>query len=264
MPSTREIAIVTGASGGIGSAICRRLAADGYAIVGQYRSDAAAAQSLKASLEQRGAACDLVRADLAEPQGVESVVAHVRRLIERDPHARIRVLVNNAGILLGPSLQDATHDTFDRYVAVNLRAPFFLVQGLADLMDRGAGVVNISSASAHIASAGDLVYAMTKSGLESLTKNMALALAPRGIRVNAVVPGFTDNGHPAFSDEAARAYMGGLSALGGVASPEDVAAAVAFLVSDASARTTGSLLDVTGGMTLNPRPHGGASVKDVL
>jgi len=264
MSSTREIAVVTGASGAIGSAICRRLAADGYAVVAQYRNRAEAAEALKTSLDDAGAPCDLFRADLATPDGVESFVAHVRRLTEQDPPAGIRTLVNNAGKLLGPSLQDATPDAFDQYVAVNLRAPFFLAQGLTPLMHPGGSVVNISSASAHIASAGDLVYAMTKAGLESLTKNLGGARAPPGSRVNAVVPGFTDNGHPAFSDDTARAYMGGLSALGGVAAPEDVAAAVGFLVSDASARTTGSLLDVTGGMTLSPRPHTAGSVKDLL
>lgn len=264
MSSVRETVVVTGASGGIGSAICRRLAADGYGVIAQYRSRADAAQALRASLEEQGVPCDLVGADLATTDGVESLVTHVRLRTEREPGIRIRALVNNAGRLLGPSLPDATPDSFDRFVAVNLRAPFFLTQGLAPLMGPGGSVVNISSASAHIASAGDLVYAMTKSGLESLTKNLALALAPAGIRVNAVLPGFTDNGHPAFSDEAARAYMGGLSALGGVAAPEDVADAVAFVVSDAASRTTGSLLDVTGGMTLSPRPHAAGSVKDVL
>ncbi len=148
---------------------------------------------------------------------------------------------------------------------LNVRAPLLLSQALLPLMMTGGSIVNVSSASAHISSPGNLLYAMSKTAVESMTRNLAVAVAQRGVRVNAVVPGYTDNGHPAFSDPDAMSYMSSLSALGGVAAPQDIAEAVALLLTDASRRTTGSLLDVTGGMSLSPRAQRGAqSVRDVL
>lgn len=257
---TDKLAVVTGASGGIGSEIARTLVADGFFVMAQYRSNPQKSGPL---VDGSGGRSELVQADLASMDGIAALVDAVRdRALTSG--MRVAALVNNAGRLLGPSFAEATTDTFDEYVAINTKAPFFPTQMLSQDMPSGASVVNISSASAHIASAGDIVYAMTKTALESLTRNMAEALAPRGIRVNAVVPGFTDNGHPAFADDRALAYMSSLSALGGVAAPSAVADAVSFLVSEKSYRTTGAILDVTGGMTLHPRPHREASVRDLL
>lgn len=260
---TGKLAVVTGASGGIGTEIARTLGAEGFYVVGQYRSRSSAALSLKKTLDETGSGAEMVEADLSLPSGIAELVRAVRRR-SSESSLQVALLVNNAARLLGPSFTDATPESFDEFVAVNTKAPFFLTQLLSRDMVAGAAVVNISSASAHIASAGDIVYAMTKSALESLTRNMAEALAPRGIRVNAVMPGFTDNGHPAFSDERALAYMSSLSALGGVSTTSAIADAVSFLGSDRAARTTGAVLDVTGGMTLHPRPHREGSVRDLL
>lgn len=254
---TDKLAVVTGASGGIGAEIARTLISDGFFVIAQYRSNPQKVGALA------GERCELVQADLASMDGIIALVDTVRNRASASG-MQVAALVNNAGKLLGPSYANATSDTFDEYVAINTKAPFFLTQMLSQDMASGASVVNISSASAHIASAGDIVYAMTKTALESLTRNMAEALAPRGIRVNAVIPGFTDNGHPAFADDHALAYMSSLSALGGVAAPSAVADAVSFLVAEKSYRTTGSTLDVTGGMTLHPRPHREGSVRDLL
>lgn len=259
----QKLAVVTGASGGIGAAICQQLANDGFDIVAQYRTGKDRATQLANAVAATGRACYPVRADLARSDGVDSLIRNVDDIVGATEGLTLQALVNNAAILLGPSFEEATPDEFDRYVAINLRAPFFLARGLVSMMQRGASIVNVSSASAHIASAGDLVYAMTKAGLESLTRNVALSVAERGIRVNAVIPGFTDNGNAAFADHRTRAYMSSLSALGDVSEPVDVARAVSFLVSDQSRRTTGATLDVSGGMTLSPRPHAG-SVRELL
>ncbi len=257
------LAVVTGATGGIGSEIAKTLAADGFYVIAQYRHSRDAAAQVQSDIVERAGRCDLVEADLATTEGLEALVDAVRSRTGA-LELPVAALVNNAARMLGPSFSQATPDLFDEFVNVNTKAPFFLAQSLSTGMRPGGSIVNISSASAHIASAGDIVYAMTKAALESLTKNMAEALAPRGIRVNAVVPGFTDNGHPAFTDDRATAYMGSLSMLGGVAKPAAVADAVSFLVSDKSYRTTGAMLDVTGGMTLHPRPNRHASVRDLL
>lgn len=258
-----KLAVVTGATGGIGAQIVKTLAEDGFYVIAQYRQRREAAQALRSSVIGGSGRCDLIETDLVTTAGVEALVEAVR-LRAATTGLPVVALVNNAAKMLGPSFSEATPDSFDEFMSINTKAPFFLAQSLSADMPPGGSIVNISSASAHISSAGDIVYAMTKAALESLTKNMAEALAPRGIRVNAVVPGFTDNGHPAFEDPRTVAYMSSLSMLGGIAAPAAVADAVSFLVSAKSYRTTGAMLDVTGGMTLHPRPHRKASIQDLL
>jgi len=247
------LAVVTGATGGIGAAVCRTLYAAGYAIVAQYRGNHDKARDLADSLGGLGRHCHLVTADLATDEGVDRVVAFVDEVLEQHPSYSLRALVNNAAKLLGPSFMDATPAQFDEYFSLNAKAPFFLAQQLTTRMPPGGGIVNVSSASAHFSSPGDIVYAMSKATIESLTKNMAEAVAARGLRVNTVVPGFTDNGHPAFRDTQIREYMSSFAVLGDIAAPETVAEAVTFLLSDRASRTTGSTLDVSGGSTLSAR-----------
>lgn len=255
--------MVTGASGGIGAEIAKMLSADGYYVLGQYRTGRERATQLETALAASRSGGEVVEADLSSSAGLATLVDAVRTRASQSG-LQVTALVNNAARMLGPSFVDATPQEFDDFVAINTKAPFFLSQHLSRDMVAGASIVNISSASAHIASAGDIVYAMTKSALESLTRNMAEALASAGIRVNAVMPGFTDNGHPAFSDERAVAYMSSLSMLGSVAAPAAIANAVSFLVSGRANRTTGAVLDVSGGMSLHPRPHRHGSVRDLL
>lgn len=247
------IAVVTGASGGIGRAIALRLSEDGYAIIAHYRTRDGAVQELRERITATGGVCWPARADLATVDGVQELARQVINVLDSRPDLALRGLVNNAALLLGPSFASATADEFDAYFALNTRAPFFLTQALVNLMPPGGSVVNISSAGAHFSSPGDIVYAMSKAAIESFTKNAAQALAERGIRINAVIPGFTDNGHEAFHKPDVRAHMSSYSVLGGVSEPATVAEAVAFLLSDRARRTTGSLLDVSGGSTLGAR-----------
>ncbi|MFK4788239.1 SDR family NAD(P)-dependent oxidoreductase [Microbacterium sp. ZW T5_56] len=253
---------MTGASGGIGAHICETLSLEGYAVVAQFASNRRRVDELARVLRLRGGACLPVEADLTTSAGIDGVVAAVSGQLVASPGARLLALVNNAACMQGPSFSTATLEAFDRFVALNVRAPFLLTQALSNVMCAGASIVNISSASAHIASGSDPIYAMTKAALESLTRNLAIELGPRGIRVNGVIPGYTDNGNALFRDPRARKYMGAMSVLGGVASPSAVADAVQFLVSDRAARTTGTFLDVSGGMTLHPRASANGGVRD--
>ncbi len=257
----RYLAVVTGATGGIGSAICRRLSADGYAVIAHYRDNHDAAHALADSL---GPHCHLVSADLSTMPGVYRVLTAVNDVLERHDGYVLRALVNNAAKLLGPAFFDATAEQFDHYFSINTRAPFFLAQGLTRCMLPGGSVVNISSASAGFSSPGDIVYAMSKAAVESLTRNMAEAIAPLGLRANTVIPGFTNNGHPAFDDPEVRRYMSSFSVLGDVGTPETVAHAVAFLVSDEAKRTTGAAIDVSGGSVLGARGERAAGVGSLL
>ena len=263
-PRATPLAVVTGATGGIGGAAAVALARAGYAVLAHYGTRSDRAEELRGRIVAEGGRCHLVSSDLGTAGGIAPVGAAVDALLAQDPGLELRLLVNNAAKLLGPSFFDATPEAFDEYFAINTRAPLFLAQRLVRSMTAGGSIVNVSSASAHFSSPGDIVYAMSKAAVESLTRNLAEAVASRGIRVNAVIPGFTDNGHPAFGDEAVREYMSSFSVLGGVSDPETVADAIVFLASDAARRTTGALLDVTGGSTLGARGSRSHSVKHLL
>lgn len=260
----RQLVVVTGATGGIGAAICLRLHADGYGIIAQYRSGSDKAAALGKRIRDDGGFFETISSDLSTPDGPGVVIRTVAEHLDANPRHALRALVNNAARLLGPSFGEATVEQFDEYMAVNVRAPFFLSQGLSPRLSSGGGIVNVSSASAHVPSSGDIVYAMSKAALESLTRNMAEAVAASGLRVNSVIPGFTDNGHPAFQNDAARDYMSSFSVLGGVATPDVVAEAVSFLISDRSSRTTGAALDVTGGSILGSRRRPLSSIRHVI
>lgn len=254
--------VVTGASGGIGRAVCERLAEEGHAVIAQYRSNHAAALALEARLSASGAHCALVRADLHEPESVDLIAERVAETASAG--WRLRGLVNNAAKLLSPSFSETTPNDFDEYFTINVKAPLFLTQRLVPMMKNGGSVVNVSSANAHFSSPGDLVYAMSKAALESLTINMAEDVARAGVRVNYVIPGFTDNGHAAFRVSEVREYMSSFAALGGIADPAVVAEAVLFLISDRSCRTTGVGLDVSGGMTIGARGQRAGSVRTLI
>jgi len=255
-----RVAVVTGASGGIGRAIASRLARDDHAVVVHYATNRSAARELVDALRDAGVSAWAVPADLATETGIESAVTMIQDIINEDLGRRLSVVVNNASLMLSPSFGETSVSDFDRYFAVNIRAPFVLTQRLADLMVDGASVVNISSAAAHFSSPNDIAYAMTKAALEAMTMHAAPSLARRGIRINTVIPGFTDNGHPAFDDPHVLAHMSSFAVMGGVAAPEVVADAVSFLVSDRASRTTGASLDVSGGSTIGGRPSGTGTV----
>jgi 3-oxoacyl-[acyl-carrier protein] reductase len=248
------IIVVTGASGGIGSATVRTLLRDGHHIIAHYGRNREVLLDLTEEAVKARARLWSISADLATTSGVEALVTDIDDVLTRNPDLPLVGLVNNAAALLGPSFDTARPEDFDRYFALNTRAPFFLAQELSRRMATGGSIVNLSSAGVHFSSPGDIVYAMSKAAIEAFTRHAAEVLAARGIRINAVIPGFTDNGHPAFQDPTIRSYLGDFSVMGDVAAPVDVAEAIAFLISNRSRRTTGALLDVSGGSTLGARP----------
>ncbi|AEG92524.1 SDR family oxidoreductase [Ramlibacter tataouinensis] len=245
-PTPTQVAIVTGASRGIGAAIARRLAADGYAVVVNYAGRADDAAAVVADIEKNGGRAIAVQADVADP-------AAARALFDRAQQAwdRIDVLVNNAGVMPGalPHLADTDDATFDRLFAINVKGSFNTLREAARRLQPGGRIVNLSSSVIGLALPGYAVYAATKSAIETFTHIMAKELRGRRITVNAVAPGptatalFLDGKSPEAVERLAKAAP--LERLG---TPEDIAQAVAFLASPAAGWINGQTLRANGGL----------------
>ncbi|MFE9743580.1 SDR family NAD(P)-dependent oxidoreductase [Saccharothrix saharensis] len=234
-----KTALVTGASRGIGRAIALRLAADGMRVVVHHARDADAAAAV---VEQAGGGAFAVRASL--PSGLDELVAALPPL---------DVLVNNAAVGLPAAIEDVTPEAFDEVFAVNVRAPFFLVQRALPLLRDGGRIVNISSGATRIAMPVGIAYSMTKGALDTFTRTLAQHVGPRGITVNTVAPGVVDTDQNASwlrGNAEAEAAMAARSALGRIGRAGDIADVVSFVASDAARWVTGAWIDATGGADL--------------
>ena len=251
---TNKTALVTGASRGIGRATAAALAEAGAHVLVHYGRSAQEAESLVASIRSKGGRADSIQADLATSDGPGLLATKVRSLVSE----RLDVLVLNAGISKAATIKDHTVEDFDILFATNVRGPFFLVQQLVSLLGEGSNIVVVSSAVARtvigkpgLDNPSILAYASTKGALETLVKNWAAILGPRGIRVNAVAPGVIDTGMSNFTrTEAGREITLGMQALKRLGKPEDVADVVAFVASDAARWITGASIPVDGGSKL--------------
>ncbi|MDD1063550.1 SDR family oxidoreductase [Streptomyces cocklensis] len=248
---TGKTALVTGSSRGIGRSIALRLAREGALVAVHGSSSQEAADEVVRLIEQDGGRAFALQAELGVPGDVhELFLALERGLKERTGGTDLDILVNNAGVMGGTPPQDVTPEQFDRLYAVNAKAPFFLVQRALTNIPDGGRIVNISSGLTRFANPQEVAYAMTKGAIDQLTLHYAKHLAPRGITVNSVGPGITDNGSPVFGIPEAVEQMAALSAFNRVGRPEDVASVVAFLAGDDARWITGSYLDASGGTLL--------------
>jgi NAD(P)-dependent dehydrogenase (short-subunit alcohol dehydrogenase family) len=239
-----KLALVTGASRGIGRAIALRLAADGAEVAVHYNAGAEAAGAVVAAIEAAGGRAFALQADLGAPDGVDTLVAGLAG-------RAIDILVNNAGISPKLTFGAASPADFDRVIGVNLRAPFFIVQGLLPQLRDGGRVINISSMGTRAVYPAMAVYAPAKAGLEALTRILAVELGKRGITVNAVSPGATATDmNERASDPVIAAQIAQTVALGRVGQPEDIADIVGLLASADGRWITGQVIDASGGQRL--------------
>ena len=248
-----KVALVTGASRGIGRAIALRLAREGAFTVIHYRHEEASAQALVEEIEGASGAAWAIQADLGTMTGIERLVRGLEKgLLERLGSTGLDILINNAGIASQGTLGETTEAAFDEVFAVNVKAPFFLLQALVPRLRDGGRIINLSSLVTRMAYPPEAAYAMTKGAIDTLSLLLAKELGPRGITVNALAPGVidTDMNAQLLSDSGNRRYVESLSALGRVGTVEEVADAAAFLAGPDSRWITGQYLDVSGGSFL--------------
>ena len=246
MDLSGKTAIVTGGSRGIGRAICLELAHRGANIVFSYAGNKAAADETVALLEEAGATARAVQGDVTSADAAKELVDAAKEL------GGVDILVNNAGITRDKLAARMSEEDFDAVIATNLKGAFLMTKAVLRPMMRAksGAIVNMASVVGIMGNAGQANYAASKAGLIGMTKSVAREVASIGIRVNAVAPGFIETDMTAAMPEAAQQAM--CSAIPAVrpGKPEDVARAVAFLVSDDAAYITGQVLAVDGGMAM--------------
>ncbi len=242
-----KIALVTGASRGIGRAAALALAQDGVRVLVHYGSGATEAEAVVEQIRATGGWAQAIGANLALPDGPAQLATQVRAFAGE----RLDILVANAGIAKTGTIEETSLEDFDALFAINVRAPYFLVQQLLPALGEGSSVIFISSLVAQAAFEGLSAYASTKGAIDTLVRHFAAEFGPRGIRVNAVGPGVVATDMSAFvrTDEG-RDFTLGFQALRRVAQPDDIADAIVFLASDAARWISGDKLRVDGGSRL--------------
>ena len=237
-----KVAIVTGASNGIGRAIAERFAESGAIVVVNHSKSPEKAQQVVIGIQARGGKALASQADM-------SSVSEARRLV-RDTVAqfgRLDILVNNAGKFMPKPLVETTEEDFDQVMSLNAKGPYFAMQEAAQVLKDGGRIVNISTDGTHLSFPGATAYLGSKAALEQYTKGLAQELAPRAITVNTVSPGFTETG---MMTEHYRQIGVQLSPLKRLGLPKDIADVVAFIVSEEARWLTGQNIHAGGGIVM--------------
>lgn len=248
-----RVALVTGGSRGIGRGIARRLANDGFLVGVHYGSNEGAARETVAMIEGAGGHGFIIGQELGVTGDIESLFERFdEQLRAKGGPVRLDVMVNNAGIAIEDGIEGLTPQTYESQFAVNTRAPLFATQAAVRRMSAGGRIISISSATTRRAMPEWLVYTMTKSAIETMTRIVAQELAPRGITANAVGVGVVDTDMNAswLDDDEQREAAASIASLGRIGEPADIADIVAFLASDQARWVTGQIIDGSGGSFL--------------
>jgi 3-oxoacyl-[acyl-carrier protein] reductase len=242
-----KVALVTGASRGIGRAIAMALAESGATVIVNYKSNAAAADEVVQAIGAAGGTAQAMQADVSDPAQIEQLFKQIVA-----EHGRLDILVNNAGITRDTLLLRMKEEDFDAVLDTNLRGVFLCTKAALRPMTkaRGGRIINITSVVGLMGNAGQSNYAAAKAGLLGFTKSVAREMASRNITVNAVAPGYIETELTDTLGEQVRAAILENVPLGRLGQPQDVANVVCFLASDAAAYITGQTITVDGGMVM--------------
>ena len=248
-----KIALITGASRGIGRAIAMRFAEEGALVAVHYGSNRDAAEATLRDLEARGGCGFLVGVDLGSRASVDLLMAQLDQELEkRTDGNRFDILVNNAAVAPFGTLESTREPLFDELFSLNVKVPFFLTQQALPRLRDGGRVINVSSAISQRGAPHRMVYSMTKGAIDVFTRAAARELAPRGITVNTLAPGYveTDINAEFLSDPKSRDHAVRSSVFKRLGQPEDIAEVALFLASSDSHWVTGHYMDATGGSLL--------------
>lgn len=249
-----KVAVVTGAGRGVGRVVAERLAAEGAVVAVHYASSADAAHDVVAGIRTRGGRAFAVQAEFSAADGAEQLwSAFDKSAADYIGDTQVDILVNNAATSVQATLEETRFEDYERMFAVNVRAPFFLVQQGLTRLRNGSRVINVSSAVTRMAFPQVVAYGLTKGAMNTLTLTLAQELGGRGITVNAVAPGTLDtdvNANWLRGNPDAERSVSEQTALGRVGQPGDVADVITFLATDQARWITGQIIDVSGGARL--------------
>lgn len=242
-----KVAIVTGASRGIGRSVAIELAKAGAKVVINYAGNTAAAQSVQAAIEAEGGQAIVFQADVADVNSVDNMV---KQTVET--FGRIDILINNAGITRDSLLMRMKESDWDAVMNTNLKGVFNCTKAVSRIMmkQKSGNIVNMTSVVGLMGNAGQSNYAAAKAGVIGFTKSMAKELAPRGITVNAIAPGFITTDMTAVLSDQVKTDLADKIPLGRLGEPEDISNAVLFLVSGSANYITGQTINIDGGMVM--------------
>lgn len=242
-----KVALVTGGSRGIGRAIALKLAENGADVAINYAGNTAAAEEVKAAIEQMGRKALLIQCSVADTDGVQAMVNQVVKEL-----GRLDILVNNAGITRDGLLMRMKEADWDDVMNTNLKGVYNCSKAVMRIMmkQKSGRIVNMASVVGEMGNAGQANYAAAKAGVIGFTKSLAKEVASRGITVNAIAPGFIATDMTRVLSDDQKAEMARTIPLGRAGQPEDVANAVLFLASEGAAYITGQVLNVDGGMVM--------------
>lgn len=239
-----KVSVVTGASNGIGRAIAERLARDGATVVVNYNRSAERAKQVVAGIEANGGKALAAHADMSKVGDINQLVEDTVKTF-----GQLDIFVNNAGMFMYKPLIETTEEEFDRMFALNTKGPYFALQAAANHMAHGGRIVNISTDGTHLGFSGATAYLGSKGALEQFTRGLAHELAPKGVTVNTVSPGYTITDMlPA--DSAFRQVGQEASPLKRLGTPQDIADVVAFVVSEEARWLTGQNIHAGGGVVM--------------
>lgn len=251
---TNRIALITGASRGLGRNIATHLAARGIDAILTYQNNADAAAEVVEQLHALGRRAVALPLDVADSRAFAGFADRVRETLAATwQRGHLDILVNNAGSGLHAPYLETTEEQFDSMIAIHLKSAFFLTQALLPLMADGGRILNVSSGLARFSIAGASAYALAKGGVEVLTRYQARELAPRGITVNVLAPGAIEtdfNGGMVRDNAQLNAFISSQTALGRAGLPDDIGAAAAALLDEGNGWMTGQRIEVSGGMWL--------------